>query len=230
MTMSLPLAFCWTRIGVEAGQSLESICRRKEEERAANGGMFFWGIGNAVGPSIAEFVRCCPQPEVIFSPIKSAPRPVDANPENVVAWTTAECLDGSRFELPAHALITSRFDVTNLRSAHYALVCSSETPIIPANDWGTIDIGDLENLLTGRPVGASQVTAVVRRVLGAVHPPVRTYSVILRARLAAPFFLRLRNPIFLPGKGEIQSWDSAVTDTWAKCRRAGSGGRAGSCR
>ncbi len=114
MIMSLPFAFCWTRVGVEAGQPLESIFRRKEEERAANGGLFFWGIGSAIGPSIAELVRQSPQPEVMFSPIKSAARSVDAKPESVVAWTSAQRFDGSKFVLPAQALITSRFDLCRL--------------------------------------------------------------------------------------------------------------------
>ncbi len=213
--MALPITFCWTRIGIEAGQSLQSIFHRKEQERAANGGLFFWGIGNAIGPSLAELLRCCPQPEVIFSSIQCAARPADVNPVNVVAWTKAECLDGSTFELPSSALITSRSDPRNPKSTHYALVCSSSTPLTAGSAVDTLDIGHLENLLTGRPVGASQVTAVVRR-LEQGDAPIRTYRAVLRARLEAPFFLRLRSPIFLSQKDGMQGWDSVVGDIWAE--------------
>src|SRR2546430_8082027 len=108
--MPLPRQFCWTRIGSEAGQPLESIFRRKDEERLANNGLFLWGIGNAVGPSIAELVRRTPEPEVLFSPIRSSPRSTDVSPESVVVWTRASCMDGTTFQLPRFTLVTSRQD------------------------------------------------------------------------------------------------------------------------
>ena len=45
MAMSLPDHFCWTRYGTEAAQPIQNIFGRKEEERHANAGVFFWGIG-----------------------------------------------------------------------------------------------------------------------------------------------------------------------------------------
>jgi hypothetical protein len=194
MPMTLPFAFCWTKIGIEAGESLESIFRRKEEERLAGGGMFFWGIGNPVGQAIAELVKRNPQPEVIFTPIKSTARSVDVKPEGIVTWTGAKDLDGNRFEIPAHALITSRFDSGKPKSIHNALVCASDEPLTNVRDLGTLDIAELENLLSGRPVGTSQVTAVVR-VSGCKNAMSRAYNVVIRAKLVAPFFLRLHNPV-----------------------------------
>src|SRR4051812_49335379 len=89
LQMSLPKRFCWTRFGVEAGQSVDHILLRKEQERRANSGVFFWGIGSAVGRSITELLRQTQLPEVLFSPIKSNPRAVDTTPATVVAWTKA---------------------------------------------------------------------------------------------------------------------------------------------
>ena len=66
--------------GTEAGEEIGQMLQRKEQERAANGGIFIWGIGNAVGPSIRELVRRGPKPEVLFSPIKSAPKQQDVLP------------------------------------------------------------------------------------------------------------------------------------------------------
>jgi hypothetical protein len=210
--MMLPHAFCWTRVGTEAGQSLESILQRKEAERQANGGFFFWGVGNAIGPSLEALLRACPVPEVLFTPIRSAPRRVDVRPEVVAAWTTAAGLDGRHFELPVQTLITSRFDDESTRG-HYALVCFSETPL--SDELGSGDeftIGALENFLSGRPVGASQVTAVVRRRGETANVGSSSYRVMMRARLAPPFFLRLSDPIPIESNG---NWESCVRARWA---------------
>jgi len=127
--MKIPLQFCWTRFGTEAAQSIHQILARKEEERQANHGLFLWGIGNAVGPSILELVRRASEPEVIFSPIKSAPREEDVAPPAVVAWTAGSTICGDRYELSKTALVTSRFVPSGPRRSHYALVCYSEQPL-----------------------------------------------------------------------------------------------------
>src|SRR5687768_6644325 len=108
--MALPDCFCWTRFGTEAAQSIDQILARKEQERVANNGVFFWGIGNAVGPSMKELIRCTPRPEVLFSPIKSRPRAKDVAPPAVVAWVTGHTLAGEFFRLTAPSLVTSRQD------------------------------------------------------------------------------------------------------------------------
>lgn len=215
--MALPGVFCWTRVGAEAGQSLASILQRKDAEREANGGIFFWGIGNAVGPSIRELLRCAHEPEVIFSPIKSRPRQEDTSPTAVVAWTRAEDVDGTAFDLPARALITSRLDLTAPKSSHYALVCATQAPLTTTLPSDVLDVGELENLLTGRPIGASQVTAIVRRRAGRTLS--REYHVALRARLVPPYFLRLRDPIPLPQERDAADWESVVAAVWASVLR-----------
>jgi hypothetical protein len=189
-TRGLPRTFCWTRFGAEAGEQMEAILARKELERRATGGVFLWGIGNAVGPGIAALVDEEPRPEVLFSPIKSRPRPVDIAPDSVVQWSTAETLAGERFDLPAGACVTSR----GSRSAHYALVCASPLPLRPA-ELARLHFGGLRNLRTNNPLGHSQVTAVVRRGKGKAGAE---YVVALRAQLIAPYFVRLRDPVPKP--------------------------------
>ena len=215
--MPIPEFFCWTRYGTEAGQSIEQILERKEEERTANDGLFFWGVGNAVGPSIRELVRHKTRPEVLFSPIKCAPRKQDVVPSQVVAWTTGETLEDDQFRLPNTALITSRLDPVSPRLTHYALVCFSASPLgmMPSGD--KLALGHLRNLLTGRPIGASQVTAIVNHDASTAPGPA-TYDVTLRVHLAPPFFLRLRNPKPLAGVQGID-WGAAVRSAW-RCRVA----------
>lgn len=186
----LPEIFCWTRFGTEAGQSIERILDRKESERRANQGVFYWGIGNSIAPAVAELVRVCDRPEVLFSPIKGRPRAVDVLPRRVVAWTVGETLSGGHFELPGTIRVMSRGDRT-AATAHYALVCRLDEPLT-LSDFGRLEFHALRNLLSGNPVGASQVTAVVRHLSKGVGGD---YQVAIRAQLVAPYFVRLREPV-----------------------------------
>jgi hypothetical protein len=190
----LPQIFCWTRFGTEAGEPIEQIIERKEAERRANGGVFFWGIGNSVSAGIVELVRRCERPELLFSPITSRPRRADVTPSRIALWTAGEAANGERLLLPPAVRVTSRHDPSSKRG-HYALVCASEQPLALA-DLGRLDFGTLTNLLSGNPVGASQVTAVVSRSDELVAAG-KEYLVALRVALCAPYFIRLHEPILL---------------------------------
>jgi hypothetical protein len=188
---SIPEAFCWTRFGTEAGETISQILRRKDAERCANCGTFFWGIGNSVAPGITELVRASSQPELLFSPIKGAARVADVNPDAVVRWQSAETINGQFFRLPVGAVLTSRMAAR--KRSHYALVCHTDEPL-RVSDHGHISFHALRNLLSGRSVGSSQVTAVVRLLRGSFLESA-TYTIALRVRLVYPFFVRLRDPV-----------------------------------
>jgi hypothetical protein len=198
----LPGAFCWTRFGTEAGEPIERILERKENERLANGGVFYWGIGNSVAPGIAELVRQCGSPEVLFSPIKGRPRDVDVTPPSVVMWTRAEALSGETFDLPQTVRVTSRSSHRAPAAAHYALVCRSEQPL-EMSDLGRLRFRGLRNLLSGRAIGPSQVTAVVRPVDEPLAAGLE-YTVAFRTSLVPPYFVRLRGPVELSDDGRRQ--------------------------
>jgi len=217
--MKIPRYFCWTRFGTEAAQEVSQIIARKEEERQASNGVFLWGIGNAVGPSILKLLRVSGCPEVLFSAIKSAPRSIDVNPPTVVAWTEGFGLDGEPFALPEKALVTSRFDPTSPKRVHYALVCHSEAPLELLSDGASIDFRALRNLVTQRPLGASQVTAVVEHKDG--HPrDSEGYGVAMRASLVAPYFIRLHNPIPIrPVANNPRTFDFAAAREAMQARR-----------
>jgi hypothetical protein len=210
--MPLPNCFCWTRFGTEAGEPISHILERKEAERVANAGVFMWGIGNAVGPSIRELLRRGPTPEVLFSPIKTSAKVQDVSPATVVAWTSGETLDGETFYLPEHSLVTSRYDPGGPRTGHYALVCFSRVPITLSQPEGKIVFNALRNLRTGRPIGASQVTAVVEQ-RQANSEEVRTYDVAIRAELVYPYFVRLEQPIVLPNSANTDPMNRDWTRT-----------------
>ena len=169
------------------------ILARKERERQKNNGVFLWGIGNALGPSMRALVHTESAPEVLFSPIVSPPRSSDVSPSAVVAWASAADLDGAPVGLPQWSIVTSRAPSPARAPRHYALVCFSSEPLVLRAHSHTIGIGIVRNILTGSKVGASQVTAVVTRVGGSsTEGP--SYPVALRANLVAPYFVALSDP------------------------------------
>ena len=78
----------------------------------------------------------------------------------------------------------------------YALVCATDDTLELA-DLGRLGFPDLRNLLSGRPVGASQVTAVVRRAEEMSGRDDRDYQISMRARLVEPYFVRLSEPVVI---------------------------------
>jgi hypothetical protein len=186
----IPDAFCWTRFGTEAGESIDEILERKEKERRKNDGVFFWGVGNSVAPGLVGLLERCARPEVLFSPIKSRPRSVDRAPAARFTWRAGRDLDGGYFELPPAARVTSGGSPGGPGRAHYALVCASPKPLAVNLADAEVDFLALRNLLSGNPLGASQVTAVVQ-VLKEQPPSDVRYRVAMRATLAPPYFVRL---------------------------------------
>jgi hypothetical protein len=180
-------------MGTEAGESLESILDRKEQERQATGGVFLWGIGNSVGAALEALVELSPEPEVLFSCTKTEARPVDATPDRRVVWTGAVTTSGLRYHPPKGTRVMGGVIDARRLPPRYALVCLSDVPL-HASDHGSLRMAELRNLLTGRRVGASQVTAVVERLEGG-DAYGGDYVVRLRARLVAPYFVRLVEPV-----------------------------------
>lgn len=192
-TSPIPSRFCWTKYGTEAGEEIEQILERKEQERAANDGIFLWGIGNSVAPSLRELLGLDDRPEVIFSPMLSRPTKADVKPSAVARWRRAWDLEGRPFVIPRHSLVTSRF--SECRPRHFALVCHSERPLHHRSSGETLSLSELRNLARGTPVGSSQVTSVVQRTLGVAHVPCRSYRVGFRAILHPPYFVKLADPV-----------------------------------
>ncbi len=203
----LPQAFCWTRFGPESGESFSDILARKELERQAGGGTFYWGIGSAVGRALEALVSGIGEPEVLFSPISSKARIADVSPARVARWRAGQGLLGESILLPDHARVTSRWDPGRPNAARYALVCASDEPLRLENH-GEIRFGSLQNFCSGAPVGASQVTAVVRRN-NSPPPCGRAYPVALRASLVEPYFLRLTSPT------QVDECESATRTTFS---------------
>ena len=177
--------FIISRMGTEAGESLERIVARKDAERAAGDGEFWWGIGTSLGRAglLAGKSHRGELP-VLFSKMLSKPKRIDSAPDDVFVWTHWETLEG-RGEIPRHVVITSRGDAA--KSRHYALPCSSNTPI-GLDDQFRFD-PDLCRTARGRVMGGSQSTALLT---GSPYGHLAgKYAVAFEARLAPPYCPKL---------------------------------------
>jgi hypothetical protein len=185
---------CWSRIQSEAGQGLDYILIRKEHERVAGEGLFWWGVGTAPGPAARALARTQCQLDIIFSVMKSQPKQADVAPRGLLIWRRFVDSDGNERDLPRHVLVTSRAETRlGAKLAHYALVCWSEEPL-RLTDQGPFDPSAYRNLGgTGAPIGASQVTALVRRV--SAESRTCAYRINMKARLAEALWVKLADPV-----------------------------------
>jgi hypothetical protein len=207
---TLPEVFCWTKMQAEAGQPLELILRRKEAERTAGAGQFFWGIGTSVAGKVLEMLERVPQPKVMFSAMKATPKPEDVSPAAIFLWTSYVDLFGRKHELPDHAIVLSRaYTKRGFKTHHYALVCRSEARLCRRPER-SLQIGHFRNLGSRTPrIGSSQVTAVIEHLPASGEGPL--YGVDLVADLAEPYFVRLCDPVLLPRTAK-ESLDAAIAD------------------
>lgn len=188
---------CWTRMQAEAGQGLERIMARKELERQANGGTFLWGVGNAPGAEPARLAREDVPVDVVFSVMKSRPKAQDANVSDLNVWRGYVDQFGRERQLPIGTLVTSRAgDHSATPRAHYALMCRSERAL-GIGDLGPFDPTAFRNVGgRGAPVGASQVTALLRAT-GSTPSAAAGYRANFRASLTGGYWVRLTDPVRL---------------------------------
>ena len=187
---------CWSRMQSEAGQGLSEIITRKESERLAGDGTFFWGVGNAPALLANVYAKLRRPVPVVFSIMKSRPKLVDSAPERTVVWRKYIDAEGVERDLPAQALITSRGDsASGPKKYHYALMCRSDIPLALTSGQGFDPKAYRNAGGTGAPVGASQVTALLQRI----RPDLQTdqYEINLKATLTGSYWVRLTDPLQL---------------------------------
>lgn len=187
---------CWSRMHAESGEDLRTIIARKELERRAGNGLFFWGVGNAPALVVQSLIRMGMQVPVIFSLMKSKPKPLDLSPSTLLVWRSYFDLYGVERPLPPNVLVTSRATTgSNDKKRHFALMCYSPNELqfirgTPFDPTAYRNAGG-----TGAAVGPSQVTALLQRV--AVPKAEADYEVNIRAELTGSFWVRLNNPVLV---------------------------------
>jgi hypothetical protein len=220
----IPSTFCWAKMGTEAGEELAAIIRRKEWERQLGGGYFFWGVGQSLGENAKVVAPEIASLHVIFSPMPSKPKLIDVAPKDVVIWNAWVDTQGVVRRLPIHCFITSRASLPSGRKkeSHYALVCFSEQKLNEQSDEIFVFPSHLRNVTTNKPLGASQVTAVVHSSnLKDKASDDKSYSVSFTAELRSPYCVQLTQPSLLDveelieikeitNSGDIGLWNALV--------------------
>lgn len=198
----IPNVFCWTKMGTEAGQSLEKILFRKELERRAGNGTFAWGIGSSLGEGAKLARQEHGNIDVLFSPMKSAAKILDAEPSQVLLWLDYFDDEAGQISLPEHMIITSRGNLAKAgnKRSHYALICNACDDITIPTAAGVINANQARNFASLNPLGASQVTALVRYQTHRTDLNEKLYPVTFRATLHGAGFVRLVSPVVLGGE------------------------------
>ena len=203
------------KIQADAGESVERILKRKELERLAGGGAFWWGIGESKAGAINVLAENEPRPWVLFSRMVGHPHDRDSAPDAVLLWQSYVTEKGDQ-PLPPHIVVTSRANRSDgsRKTHHYALVCWAASSIL-RNGGRMLNPAKLRNIGEGgKPVGPSQVTAVVEQC-GAADGKGR-YDITARAILQPPYVVRLTNP------RELSSAERSLIRRNRKRRREGS--------
>lgn len=186
---------CWSKMHAEGGQQLAAIISRKERERRACKGTFFWGVGNAPSSVIGPLARLKYSVPVIFSIMKSKPKPRDTHPTGLLVWRKYFDVDGVVRDLPAGALVTSRAHTSQkAKTNHFALACYSRTKLKLVRGIA-FDPAAYRNA-SGGMLGYSQVTALVQRFRA--DDANAAYEENLRAKLTGSYWVKLADPILLP--------------------------------
>ncbi|MBF8657670.1 hypothetical protein [Pseudomonas putida] len=221
----IPSTFCWTKMGVESGEGLDLIVRRKEWERQLGDGLFFWGIGQSLGDNARDAAASIDgEMQVLFSPMFSKPKDIDVRPEDIFVWNSWVDGRGNVVPLPKHVLITSRADLPSGRrkSSHYALVCRSDQRLGGGTEI-EVTAAHLRNFSSDKPLGASQVTAVVKNANFALSGnAARKYAVSFTANMEAPYAVQLSDPSLLTpqdlerisevsARGDLKDWSALVS-------------------
>jgi len=200
----------------EAGQGIQSIVARKECERRAGSGTFFWGIGSAPNRSIRALAGACQEIDVVFSLMKTRPKLRDVSPAGVLLWQTFFDMQGMEQRLPPHVLVTSRMETSSgLKKVHYALVCQSDQPL-QMEDHGPFDPSAYRNVSEfGGCVSQSQVTALLERIED--ESPESAYRINFRAKLTKDYWVRLGRPCVLPEQGRTALAKAFAQDGAVDC-------------
>jgi hypothetical protein len=194
-TSPLPDVFIFTKMEAESGQPIQTIRRRKDFERLNGGGLFYWGIGTSI--DVGEVLKRSTSLEVVFSLMRAKPRQTDVSPKGVLLWTQFLDADGAVYALPPHALVLSNAHTAKQseKERYYALVCHSSDSLFIARDE-RLGFAHLRNFNGDKkPLGFSQITAVVEHVSTA--SPGVLYPATMRAELKSPYCAKLREPVLL---------------------------------
>ncbi len=216
-TASLPDAFCWSKMGIESGQTLSVILRRKDHERLYGNGEVWWGVGESnLHRRIRELVgRASPNaPLVILTP---QPTPSPKGNGKIVVWRDYLDQQQRRYKIPPHVFVISpaTTGTGTPKHVHFALVFKCDAALTEVSG-GLFYPNQWRNLGSEKDrFGPSQVTTAVERKTPVPLPYGNPYEIYVRGLLMNPFLAELVNPRPLD-KEELARIDEAGMRTFSQ--------------
>lgn len=181
--------FVWTKIGTEAGESVADIIARKENERTAGYGTFWWGIGTSLGPNLRlEARRAGGAIPILFCEMLGRPQRHDISPASTVRWARWRDWSNSKSDIPPFVQVTSRGEDRKgkHKDKHYALICHSQTKIGINRSGQLFDPRSCRTVPSGKVPGDSQNTALLDGDFRQSHLNGR-YRIAFVANLVSPW-------------------------------------------
>ena len=131
-------SFVWSEIGPDAGEAPKHIIVRKEAERVAGAGEFWWGLSASLGISVEVMAqRNGGTLPVLFSKSKGTETKQISEVRIWNAWRSVLHPD-QQGRIPGHVIVTSGHDPKK-RQTRYALICRSAVEL----GLGTLGFCDL---------------------------------------------------------------------------------------
>jgi hypothetical protein len=124
--------FVWCEFSSVAGETLERTIVRKEAERIAGAGEFWWGLGASLGVSVEVMAhRNGGTLPLLFSKPRTTRPPRSTQIRIWNAWRSILHPDQQGY-IPDHVIITSGHD-RQKRETRYALICHSAVKLALGN-------------------------------------------------------------------------------------------------
>jgi Putative ATPase subunit of terminase (gpP-like) len=193
-----PGSFIWSKIGdAYSGEPIEGILARKEIERARNGGLFMWGSGVPLGPSLRSLLEIDKAPRVVITRTLHRRKPDEVQPDqsgSVWVWPNAS-VDGRPYRLPLHSIVTGQTKSGRM----WAMILSKDTQLmVPGEPAELLYRSELRTWPRDKELTDHSPTAVVRgepRPADAPPPADTPYQVLFTATLVPPYFVEMADPV-----------------------------------
>jgi hypothetical protein len=210
------MPFVWSMIGEDAGEKLVHIIARKEAERLAGAGQFWWGLGTPLGEDVErQAILNGRALHALFSEPKKA-RPIDPALQ-VRVWNGWCSISGkSRGDIPKHVLVTSGYDPKKRKQLpHYALICHSDARL-SLGKCGFLDPVQCRTFRNRSKPGPLQRAALLTRQ--SAHTG--GYEIAFEASLVNPWYVKLVRPRLLSVSGVDGIRNYKDGDDWSALVRS----------
>jgi hypothetical protein len=189
------ISFVLSEIGPDAGETPEHIILRKEAERAAGAGEFWWGLGRSLGSSVEVMAqRNGGTLPALFSKSRTTETTQGSEVRIWNAWRSVLHPD-QQGRIPDHVIATSGH-APNRRQTRYAFICRSADELA----LGTVGFCELSQCRTVKyrqRIHALRGAQLLRKLEPIISPhgsPSQTVcSIAFEANLVGHCYVLLEN-------------------------------------